>query len=291
MNFDHLDPDEVYTSKRSIPDSLLRAVWNWAQDRSKDPRTKVGAVVYDPKTGASFFGYNGFNSGMPDFKAVWDCRDQEAMINKYAFVRHAEPNAIEKAMKLLGNLEGCYLVVTHLPCPACMKDWIVPSGIKRVYFNDAHDEHPLSFIHAHQHNIQFIQVESPGVGKFWSDKLAEPYVPPITSEEVAHRVKNSKDKKSLWVEQHAIDQLRERFPDEVSGKDADLRRLLFGLFYNGAEVGERVVDTAFVRTSYFNSGTPIALSCKDEGHRYAVVTVLYVDELDETGLVRFPEKE
>ena len=88
-----------------------------------------------------------------------------------------------------------------------------------------------------------------------------------------------------------MDRLRERFSDEVTGSDADLRRLLFGLFYNGAEIGERVVDTAFVRSAYFNSGKPIALSCKDEGHRFVVVTVLHLEDIESTGLVRFEEHE
>ena len=299
MNFSHLASDEVYRSARSIPEALMRQAWWWAQDRSKDPRTKVGAVVYDLRTGASFFGYNGFNPGMPDYKEVWDCRDPEAAINKYNFVRHAEANALTKAQQLLGNLEGCFLVVTHLPCPACMKDWVAPSGIKQVYFNDEHDSHPLTWIHARIHGIEMTHIVAAGVGKFYSSKLAEPYeaqpsggkVEVDGEAETAKVARPSRDKKGLWVEQHAIDQMRARFPDDVSGEDSDIRRLIFGLFYNGSEVGERVVDTAFVRVAYFNSGKAVALSCKDEGTRYAVITVLYVEDLEETGLIRFPDKE
>ena len=296
MNFDHLDPDEVYTSAQPIPVALLRAAWQWAQDRSKDPYCKIGAVVYHPESGASFFGYNGFNAGMPDYKALWDCKDRDSALNKFNFVRHAEANAISKAERLVGDMSSCYLVVTHLPCPACMKDFIAPSGIKRVYYNDPDKNHPLTWIHAKAHEISFVQIESPGVGKFYSDKLGEAWVPPdpartekVNPQPAEPPQAMHPDRKTLWIEPHALDQLRERFPDEISGDDHDLRRLLFGMFYNGSEVGERVVSTSFVRVAYFKSGRGIALSCKDEGHRFAIVTVLYPEELHTTGLIRLPE--
>ncbi len=151
-------PHDVYVSEYSIPKALMRSAWLWAQDRCKDPRTKVGAVVYDPASKASFYGYNGFNEGQPDHKHLWDSRDRTNPPTKYDFVRHAEANAIEKAMRCIGNLSECILVCTHLPCPACMKDWIVPAKIKIIYFGEAHDNCPMSLTHAAIHNIVFRQL-------------------------------------------------------------------------------------------------------------------------------------
>jgi len=153
----------IYRSRVEIPEALLALATQWAQDRSKDPRTKVGAVVYDYETGASFMGYNGFNSGMPDFQVVWDNRERGTPNNKYRFVRHAEANAIEKATKLLGHLHGrnTVLVLTHYPCPDCMTDHIIPAGIKVVFFAEHHDANPTTATLAAIHGIALNQLTPP----------------------------------------------------------------------------------------------------------------------------------
>jgi dCMP deaminase len=319
---------EVYTSARSLEESLLRAAWHWAQDRSKDPRTKVGAVVYDPKTGASIFGYNGFNRGMPDLKEVWDNRDRSTPNCKYNYVRHAEANALEKAWKLLGDTSECLLVVTHLPCESCMKDWIVPSGIKKVFYCEPHDACALTIGMARQHGIDLIQLTSPGVGEIYSGPLAELYVPPVAvgTDAVTERdeperhhppadpaarllkepppaplpvsppprcpLPEAPPRKKVFVDPHAIEALKTRFPDEISGTYADLIKLLVGMYHCGQEVGERVCNTGFVRVAEFRrTGRMIGLSCRDEGHRIIVITVLFVEELHTTGFIRLSKDE
>ena len=153
---------EVYRSAAAIPEALLALAQTWARDRSKDPRTKVGAVVYDFETGASFMGYNGFNRGMPDFQVIWDNRDRSSPLSKYHFVRHAEANAIEKATKLLGHLHDrtVILVLTHYPCPDCMTDHVIPAGIKSVFYADDHDFNPRTAVLAAIHGIALNKIES-----------------------------------------------------------------------------------------------------------------------------------
>jgi dCMP deaminase len=151
--------DDVYTSKVPMIPALLKMCKLWAQLRSKDPNTKVGAVVYDDKSGAAFYGYNGFNKGMPDYKAIWDNRDPKSPSSKYNHVRHAEANAITKALQCLRDLSGTVLVVTHLPCIACMKDWIVPSGITAVYYELDHYADPLVWAMAERHLVQITKIE------------------------------------------------------------------------------------------------------------------------------------
>ena len=124
----------VYSSRVPIDVSCMAVAVLWSQMRSKDPRTKVGACVYHPKSGALFLGYNGFPTGVPDLKSIWDQRDRTQSTTKYSFVVHAETNAVRKALTVFRDLSECILYVTHYPCSACMKDSIVSSGLKTVVY-------------------------------------------------------------------------------------------------------------------------------------------------------------
>lgn len=124
----------VYTSRSPIDVSCMALAVLWAELRSKDPRTKVGACVYHPKSGGLFLGYNGFPVGISDLKSVWDQRDQTRVMSKYTVVVHAEVNAIRKALTVFSDLTECLLYVTHYPCHRCMKDSIIPSGLKTVVY-------------------------------------------------------------------------------------------------------------------------------------------------------------
>ena len=123
-----------YTSRADIDTTCIAVAHLFAQMRSKDPNTKVGACVYDPNTGGLYLGYNGFPSGIPDLKEHWDNRDTTNPNCKYARVVHAEANAVRKAIMALGNLRDCTLYITHFPCRNCMKDFIIPSGLREVVY-------------------------------------------------------------------------------------------------------------------------------------------------------------
>ena len=97
----------------------------WAQRRSRDPSTKVGAVIVRPddKTPV-MLGFNGFAAGVEDSDERYDDRP-----TKYQFVCHAEENAIVKART---DLTGCTIYTSPLhPCSNCAK-MIIQAGIKRV---------------------------------------------------------------------------------------------------------------------------------------------------------------
>lgn len=90
---------------------------------SKDPSTKVGAVIFDPKRRIVSAGYNGFARSVKD--------TPERLTNrsvKYSMVLHAETNAILFATAPLGD---CTIVVTHPCCARCAAQ-VVQSGIKHV---------------------------------------------------------------------------------------------------------------------------------------------------------------
>ena len=92
---------------------------------SKDPSTKVGAVIFDPKRRLVSAGYNGFARGVHDTKERLENRE-----TKYKLVLHAEKNAI---MFATAPLNGCTLVVTH-PCCAQCAALVVQAGIAHVMF-------------------------------------------------------------------------------------------------------------------------------------------------------------
>jgi dCMP deaminase len=90
---------------------------------SKDPSTKVGAVIFDPKRRIVSAGYNGFARGVEDKPSR--LMDRET---KLKLTLHAEKNAILFATS---PLEGCTIVVTHPCCSQCAAQ-IIQAGIKHV---------------------------------------------------------------------------------------------------------------------------------------------------------------
>ena len=124
----------VYTSRAPIDASCMAIATLWAHLRSKDPNTKVGACVYHHKSGALFLGYNGFPMGLPDTKSVWDQKDRSKSPNKYQYCVHAETSAIRRALSVFPDLQQCAMFVTHFPCSQCMRDSIIPSGLKTVFY-------------------------------------------------------------------------------------------------------------------------------------------------------------
>ena len=91
---------------------------------SKDPSTKVGAVIIRPNRTLVSIGYNGLPRGIEDIYERYEDRE-----TKYQMVIHAEMNAILTATE---ELKGYTLYVTPLhPCPQCAAT-IIQVGIKRV---------------------------------------------------------------------------------------------------------------------------------------------------------------
>lgn len=90
---------------------------------SKDPSTKVGAVIVDSSRRVIGLGYNGFARGVRDL----DERYAEKMV-KYRLVVHAEANAI---LNSNSRVRECTLYASKAPCSECAK-LIVQSGIIRI---------------------------------------------------------------------------------------------------------------------------------------------------------------
>lgn len=103
---------------------LAKHISSW----SKDPSTKVGAVIVDKRYIVRGMGYNGFPRGVNDIPERYATREM-----KYQFIVHAELNAILNASK---SIQGCTIYVwptLMIPavCPECCKA-VIQAGIKEV---------------------------------------------------------------------------------------------------------------------------------------------------------------
>ena len=117
-------------------DEYFMGVSLLAAERSKDPSTQVGACIIDDQNRILSTGYNGFPQGCSDDDFPWN-RDESLGETKYAFVVHAELNAILNARAK--NLAGSKLYVSLFPCHECAKA-IIQSGVKEVvYLSDKYN--------------------------------------------------------------------------------------------------------------------------------------------------------
>jgi dCMP deaminase len=97
--------------------------------RSKDDTSQVGACIVNQKNRIVGIGYNGFPIGCSDDDLPW-VRVGTFLETKYAYVVHAEPNAILNSSV---DLDECKMFVTLYPCNECAK-LIIQSGIKEVVY-------------------------------------------------------------------------------------------------------------------------------------------------------------
>ena len=91
---------------------------------SKDPSTKVGAVIVDDNRRIVSVGYNGFPSGVIDDAERYENREK-----KYEMIIHGEINAILFANR---DISGHTLYTwPFMPCSRCAAI-VIQKGIKRV---------------------------------------------------------------------------------------------------------------------------------------------------------------
>jgi dCMP deaminase len=103
-------------------DQRFLALAKFWSGNSKDPSTKVGAVIVGQDKREVCIGYNGFPPGIKDDHRLHN-RDM-----KYPIVVHAERNALDNARF---DVRGATLYATLAPCCGCAAS-IISKGIKRV---------------------------------------------------------------------------------------------------------------------------------------------------------------
>jgi dCMP deaminase len=117
---------------RKVTESRSNSWWDlwflglaeYVASASKDPSTKVGAVIVDSKRRIVSLGYNGLPAGIEDTEERLSNREL-----KYKLIVHAERNAL-----LFSNskVENCTIYTwPFMPCSSCAS-LIIQSGISRV---------------------------------------------------------------------------------------------------------------------------------------------------------------
>ena len=102
---------------------LSKEISTW----SKDPSTKVGALIISEDRNIISTGYNGFPRDIEDTEERLNNRE-----TKYKFILHAEMNCILNALYNGRSVKDCILFVHGLPpCSECTKS-IIQAGIKKV---------------------------------------------------------------------------------------------------------------------------------------------------------------
>jgi len=100
--------------------------------KSKDPRTKVGAVITGPHHEVRVTAFNGFPIGVQDLDERYNVRE-----TKYKYMAHADGNAVCFAARNGTAVEGCTMYLPWYPCSHCAK-YIIQAGIIKVVI-DARD--------------------------------------------------------------------------------------------------------------------------------------------------------
>lgn len=122
--------------------SMATLVGSW----SKDPSTKVGAVMVRPDRSVISVGYNGFAKGVQDLPERYENREKY----KYLMVAHAEINCMTFADR--ASMRGCCLYLSpFMPCSRCAAV-MIQCGVKRVVSFESDSER-----WAHDFNLTRIQ--------------------------------------------------------------------------------------------------------------------------------------
>ncbi len=99
-----------------------------AASKSKDPRTKIGAVLVKDKRIISN-GYNGFPSKVVDSEERYNNKEL-----KYQFICHGESNAVLKCARFGISSLGSTIYTQGIPCDSCCKA-IIQGGVSEIVFH------------------------------------------------------------------------------------------------------------------------------------------------------------
>ena len=97
--------------------------------KSKDPSTKVGAVIVGEDKEVRATGYNGLPRGVDDKLDRYEDKNY-----KYLSSNHAEENAILHCARIGIATKNCSIYTPWIPCSRCAKS-IIQAGIKEVIYD------------------------------------------------------------------------------------------------------------------------------------------------------------
>jgi dCMP deaminase len=98
------------------------------KEKSKDIKTKIGAVIVGKDNEILSTGYNSFPRGLND-----NVVQRQERPEKYFWFEHAERNAIYNAARIGVSTKGCTMYLScGVPCSDCARG-IINSGITRIF--------------------------------------------------------------------------------------------------------------------------------------------------------------
>ncbi|KAJ8297716.1 hypothetical protein KUTeg_024247 [Tegillarca granosa] len=113
------------------PDYFMAIAFLSAQ-RSKDPRTQVGACIVNEDNKIVGIGYNGMPVGCNDDIMPWSRHADDILDTKQLYVLN----------KNSADVKNCKIYVALFPCNECAKV-VIQSGIKEViYYSNKYHEKP-----------------------------------------------------------------------------------------------------------------------------------------------------
>ena len=113
--------------KQRVWDEYFMKIAETVALKSKDPSSKMGCVIVDPKKRVVSLGYNGMLQGADESKMTLSERPM-----KYYFAIHSEMNAILFAHQ---DLTGCTIYNRVDTCENCLK-YCLQAGIKRFVYKE-----------------------------------------------------------------------------------------------------------------------------------------------------------
>lgn len=143
---EYQEPYETYMRRKMREETLDMEEWPYPKwdirflkiakeisTWSKDPSSKIGAVIVNDERRILATGYNGFPRGIEDSSERLNNREE-----KYPRIIHAELNALMNALYSGVSVKDATLYVYGLPvCSDCTKS-VIQAGIKRVVVTATH---------------------------------------------------------------------------------------------------------------------------------------------------------
>ena len=103
--------------------------------KSKDPHTKVGAIIVGPDKEIRSTGYNSFPRGIND-----NAPERLERPEKYKWIEHAERCAIYNAARSGVSTYQCIMYIPWFPCTDCARA-IINSGISEIIIDYRDSNH------------------------------------------------------------------------------------------------------------------------------------------------------
>lgn len=139
--------------------SLANLTASW----SKDPRTKVGAVIVDNQHRVISLGYNGYPFNIED--NILTAPREEKLLK----VIHAEENAL---LFRNSSVIDCTIYITHPPCPNCTSK-ILQVGISKIVTIEASKEHLEKWGDKHKISLSMINEADVKYIEYTREKLKD----------------------------------------------------------------------------------------------------------------------